>query len=149
MCRSVLWWCYCIIKRADCSSSAIPTRLDTCSYFHCSMHCLNLSASKDISIAAIRHAQDVVRVTITCFHSSAKRSSFLTSCIAEADIIILNDAHLGETVDDIYKEQYSDSHNYKRSTNQHSEYSRIYPAHTTNYKWPAVLTTSSYHRTVL
>jgi hypothetical protein len=54
-------------------------------YYHCSMHCLNLSASKAVSIAAIRHAQDVVKETTTCFHSSAKRSSLLTLCIAEAD----------------------------------------------------------------
>ena len=41
-------------------------------YFHCAMHCLNLSASKAVTVPAIRHAQVVVRDVSACFRSSAE-----------------------------------------------------------------------------
>ena len=54
-------------------------------YFHCSMHCLNLSAMKAISIPSLRHAQDVVSDAVSCFRSSAKRSALLKCCIEKCD----------------------------------------------------------------
>jgi predicted short-subunit dehydrogenase-like oxidoreductase (DUF2520 family) len=59
-------------------------------YFHCAMHCLNLSAMKAISIPTVRHAQEVVRDVVSCFCSSAKRSALLKACIDECeDTLIL------------------------------------------------------------
>jgi len=40
-------------------------------YFHCSMHCLNLSAMKMMKIPSLQHAQEVVSDTVSCFRSSA------------------------------------------------------------------------------
>ena len=54
-------------------------------YYHCAMHCLNLSAAKAVSNPAIRHAQDIIKETTTCFRSSAKRMELLKAFIADAD----------------------------------------------------------------
>ena len=43
-------------------------------YFHCSMHCLNLSASKAVIIPALRHTEDIVKEASSFFKSSAKRT---------------------------------------------------------------------------
>lgn len=60
-------------------------RAESAHYFHCAMHCLNLSAMKAISIPAVRHAEDVVSDTVSCFRSSAKRSALLKSRIEKCD----------------------------------------------------------------
>ena len=54
-------------------------------YFHCAMHCLNLSASRTISIPAIQQAQAVIKNISACFRSSAKRTDLLKSCINQDD----------------------------------------------------------------
>ena len=54
-------------------------------YFHCAMHCLNLSASRTISIPAIQQAQAVIKDIPACFRSSAKRTDLLESCINQDD----------------------------------------------------------------
>lgn len=54
-------------------------------YFHCAMHCLNLSASKVVSILPVQHAQEIVRDISTCFRSSAKRTDLLKACIDKSD----------------------------------------------------------------
>ena len=43
-------------------------------YFHCAMHCLNLSAMKAVSVPAIRNAQNTIKQVITCFKSSSKKN---------------------------------------------------------------------------
>ena len=47
------------------------------------MHCLNLSASKAITIPDIRHAQDIVQGACSFFKSSAKRIDVLKCTIQE------------------------------------------------------------------
>ena len=54
-------------------------------YYHCAMHCLNLSTAKAITVKSISHAQDVIKDTVSCFKSSAKRAGFLKSCIQDED----------------------------------------------------------------
>ena len=54
-------------------------------YFHCAMHCLNLIASKAVTVPAIQHAQVIVRDVLACFRSSAKRTELLKTCIQKAD----------------------------------------------------------------
>ena len=54
-------------------------------YLHCTMHCLNLSASKAVTVPAIQHAQVVVRDVSACFRSNAKRTELLKTCIQKAD----------------------------------------------------------------
>ena len=66
----------------------------TAHYYHCSMHCLNLSASKAVSVPAIRHAEDIVKATTSCFRSSAKRTDLLTSCITQADDLRISKTQL-------------------------------------------------------
>ena len=50
-------------------------------YFHCVMHCLNLTASQAIKVPGIRHAEDVIEEVSKFFRSSAKRTDLLTSII--------------------------------------------------------------------
>lgn len=66
-------------------------------YFHCAMHCLNLSATKTCTKKPIRHAHEVVNDTVTFFRSSAKRSDTLKSIIndsEDADASGLSKSHL-------------------------------------------------------
>ena len=49
------------------------------------MHSLNLSAEKSVSVPAVKHAQEVVKDTVACFRSSAKRSGLLKDCIEKSD----------------------------------------------------------------
>ena len=54
-------------------------------YYHCAMHCLNLSTAKAITVKYINHAQDVIKDTISCLKSSDKRADLLKSCIHDED----------------------------------------------------------------
>ncbi len=54
-------------------------------YFHCAMHCLNLSAPKAVTVPAIQHAQVIVRDVSACFRSSAKRTELLKTCIQKSN----------------------------------------------------------------
>ena len=54
-------------------------------YFHCAMHCLNLSTSRAVTVPAIQHARVIVRYVSACFRSSAKRAELLKTCIQKAD----------------------------------------------------------------
>ena len=63
-------------------------------YFHCYMHCLNLSASKAVAVPAIRHAEDIIRTTTKFFRSSAKRTDCLKACIDQAEDTRISKSHL-------------------------------------------------------
>ena len=54
-------------------------------YYHCAMHCLNLSSAKAITVQSIRQAQDVIKDITSCFRSSAKRTDLLKSCIHDEE----------------------------------------------------------------
>ena len=54
-------------------------------YYHCAMHCLNLSTAKAITVKSISHVQDVIKDTVSCFKSSAKRAGLLKSCKQDED----------------------------------------------------------------
>ena len=54
-------------------------------YYHCAMHCLNLSAAKAITVQSIKQAQDVIKDITSCFRSSAKRTDLLKSCIYDEE----------------------------------------------------------------
>ena len=67
------------------AAAVILKQAQNAHFYHCTMHCLNLNASKAVSIPAVRHAQDVVMAVSACFRSSAKRSDVLKSCILQAE----------------------------------------------------------------
>ena len=63
-------------------------------YFHCAMHCLNLSAMKAVSVPAIRNAHDTIKQVVTCFKSSSKRTSLLKSIIRNEHDARISKNHL-------------------------------------------------------
>ena len=63
------------------ASSKFRSESNHAYYFHCAMHCLNLSAMKSVSVPAIRNAHDTIKQVVTCFKSSSKRTSLLKSII--------------------------------------------------------------------
>ena len=63
-------------------------------YFHCVMHCLNLTASKAISVPGIRHSEDVIAEISCFFRSSTKRTDLLKSLIEKADTELSLKKHL-------------------------------------------------------
>ena len=46
-------------------------------YFHCAMHCLNLSASAAVKVSAIQNAEKVARKIVKMFKASAKKTALL------------------------------------------------------------------------
>ena len=54
-------------------------------FFHCTSHCLNLSASQAVSVPTVSQAQVVIKEVSNCFRSSAKQTQLLKDCIANAD----------------------------------------------------------------
>ena len=44
-------------------------------YFHCAMHCLNLSDSAAVKFSAIQNAENVARKVVKMFKTSAKKNS--------------------------------------------------------------------------
>ena len=52
-------------------------------YFHCAMHCLNVSASAAVKVSAIQNAENVVRKVVKMFKASAKKIPLLKYCIKE------------------------------------------------------------------
>ena len=52
-------------------------------FFHCAMHCLNLSASAAIKVSAIQNAENVARKVVKMFKASAKKTALLKCCIKE------------------------------------------------------------------
>ena len=63
------------------ASSKFCSETNHACYFHCAMHCLNLSAMKAVSVPAIRNAQDTIEQVVTCFKSSSKKTPLLKSVI--------------------------------------------------------------------
>lgn len=63
-------------------------------YFHCSMHCLNLSAAKAATTPSVRHAQEIVKEAVSFFRSSAKRSGLLKKCIEKCEDTRISKSHL-------------------------------------------------------
>ena len=63
-------------------------------YFHCVMHCLNLTASKAIKVPGIRHAEDIVEEVSRFFRSSAKRTDLLKSLIEQGKSEVKLKKHL-------------------------------------------------------
>ena len=56
------------------ASSKFRSESNHAYYFHCAMHCLNLSAMKAVSVPAIRNAHDTIKQVLTCFKSNSKRT---------------------------------------------------------------------------
>ncbi|KAJ8035282.1 52 kDa repressor of the inhibitor of the protein kinase [Holothuria leucospilota] len=65
-------------------SATIQNEAPLAFYFHCAMHCLNLSASAAIKVPPIRNAENVVREISTTFRASAKKTNLL-KCLIESD----------------------------------------------------------------
>ena len=63
-------------------------------YFHCAMHCLNLSAMKAVSVPAIRNAQDAIKHIVTCFKFSSNGTSLLKSIILNEHDTRISKKHL-------------------------------------------------------
>ena len=52
-------------------------------YFHCVMHCLNLSASTAIKVSAKQNVENVARKVVKIFKANAKKTALLQRCIKE------------------------------------------------------------------
>ena len=52
-------------------------------YFHCAMHCSNLSASATVKVLATQNAETVAQKMVKMFKTSAKKTALLKSCIKE------------------------------------------------------------------
>ena len=52
-------------------------------YFHCAMHCLNLSASAAVKVSATQNAKNVARKVVKMFKTSAKKTALFKFCIKE------------------------------------------------------------------
>ena len=52
-------------------------------YFHCTMHCLNLSASAGVKVSATQNAKNVARKVVKMFRTRAKKTALLKFCIKE------------------------------------------------------------------
>ena len=63
-------------------------------YFHCAVHCLNLSAMKAVSVPAIRNAHDTIKQVVTCFKSSSKRTLLFKSIIRNEHDTRISKKHL-------------------------------------------------------
>ena len=50
-------------------------------YFHCAMHCLNLSASAAVKVSAIQNAENIARKVVKMFKASTKKTALLNCCI--------------------------------------------------------------------
>ena len=46
-------------------------------YFHCAMHCLNLSASAAVKVSVIQNAENVAQRVVKMFKASAKKTALL------------------------------------------------------------------------
>ena len=44
-------------------------------YFHCAMHCLNLSVSAGVKVSAIQNAANVARKVVKMLKTSAKKTA--------------------------------------------------------------------------
>ena len=52
-------------------------------YFHCALHCSNLSASAAVKLSATQNTENVARKMVKIFKTSAKKTAWLKSCIRE------------------------------------------------------------------
>ena len=76
------------------ASSKFRSESNHAYYFHCAMHCLNLSAIKAVSVLAIRNSQDTIKQVVTCFKSSCIRTSLLKSIIRNEHDTRISKKHL-------------------------------------------------------
>ena len=76
------------------ASSKFRSESNHAYYFHCVMHCLNLSATKAVSVPAIRNAHDTINQVVTCFKSSSKRTLLLKSIICNEHDTRISKKHL-------------------------------------------------------
>ena len=76
------------------ASSKFRSESNYAYYFHCAMHCLNLSAMKAVSLPAIRNAHDTIKQVVTYFKSSSKRTSLLKSIIRSEHDTRISKKHL-------------------------------------------------------
>ena len=64
-------------------TSIVQNEFPLAYYFHCAMHCLNLSASASGKVSAMQNAENVVRKVVKMFKTKAKKTAWLKSCIKE------------------------------------------------------------------
>ena len=76
------------------ASSKFRSESNHAYYFHCAMHCLNLSAMKAVSVPAIRNAHYTIKQVVTCFKSSSERTSLLKSTIRNEHDTRISKKHL-------------------------------------------------------
>ena len=76
------------------ASSKFRSESNHAYYFHCTMHFLNLSAMKSVSVPAIRNAHDTNKQVVTCFKFSSKRTLLLKSIIRNEHDTRISKKHL-------------------------------------------------------
>lgn len=59
------------------ATSTFQNHAEHVHHFHCAMHCLNVSASKAVSILPVQYVQEIVLDKSKYFSSSAKRTDLL------------------------------------------------------------------------
>ena len=62
-------------------TSVVQNEFPLAYYFHCAIHCLNLSASAAVKVSAIQNAENVARKAVKMFKASAKKTALLKCCI--------------------------------------------------------------------
>ena len=70
-------------QRTSGVTSIVQNESPLAYYFHCAVHCLNLSASAAAKVSAIQNAENVARKMIKMFKTSAKKTALLKSRIKE------------------------------------------------------------------
>ena len=63
-------------ERSDVAS-VVQNESPLAYYFHCAVHCLNLSASAAVKISAIQNAEKVAQKVVKTFKVSAKKTALL------------------------------------------------------------------------
>ena len=64
-------------------TSVVQNEYPLAYYFHCAMHCLNVSASAAVKVSAVQNAENVARKVVKTFKTSVKKTASLKSCIKE------------------------------------------------------------------
>ena len=64
-------------------TSIVQNKSPSAYYFHCAVHCLNLSASAAVKVSAMQNAEDVAQEVVKLFKTNAKKTALLKSCIKE------------------------------------------------------------------
>ena len=64
-------------------TSVVQNESPSAYYFHCAMHCLNLSASAAAKVSEIQNAENVARKVVKMFKASANKTALLKCCIKD------------------------------------------------------------------